>query len=142
MTVAIFTRAIVTGCLAGTVACSQGSPPDSPRDAQSTLEPYATAEMIGGRNQFMGGVITPTPSSGEFLVIIELTPSKNADAERLTHFLRGGHPVSLRIREEPDAPPILISDVTSRGEVIIRCKTLGEAEQIVARLHAQRTVVR
>jgi hypothetical protein len=98
--------------------------------------------MIGGRNQFMSGVITPTPSSGEFLVIIEPTPSKNADAERLTHFLRESHPVSLKIREETDAPPILISDVTSAGEVIIRCKTRDEAERIVARLHAQRTVVR
>jgi hypothetical protein len=85
----------------------------------------------------MGGVITPTPSSGEFLVIIELTPSVNADAEKLCRLLRTGHPVSLKIREEPDASPVLVSDVTRQGEVIIRCKTRGEAEGVMARLHAQ-----
>ena len=52
-----------------TGACYKRASVDPPKD-------YSTVEMIGARNMFMGGVITPTPSSGEFLVIVELTPGK------------------------------------------------------------------
>jgi hypothetical protein len=88
---------------------------------------------------FLGGIITPSPGSGELLVIIELTPAEHRDAEKMAAILRAGHPVSLHIREEPDQPPILVSDVTSHGEAIIRCKTLDEANHVIDRLHAWRT---
>ena len=85
---------------------------------------------------FLGGVITPSPGSGELLVIIEGTPAEHRDAERVADLLRQGHQVSLRISEEPDKPPILISDITKHGEFIIRCKTLDEANHVIDRLHA------
>ena len=85
---------------------------------------------------FEGGIITPSPGSGEFLAIIDLTPAEHYDAEKMCNLLRAGHPVSLRIREEPDQPPILVSDVTSHGEAIIRCRALNEANHVIDRLHA------
>ena len=91
--------------------------------------------MIGARNMFMGGIITP-PSAGDFLVIVELTPAEHDDVSKMCDLLRAGHPVSLRLREEPSEPPILVRDVTSRGEAIIRCKTLDEAKRVIDRLHA------
>jgi hypothetical protein len=110
-------------------ACSR-SAPDRPESD------YSTAEMVGARNMFMGGVITPTPSSGEYLAIIELTPAEHTDVEKMSDLLRAGHPVSLRLREESGEPPILVSEVTTRGEAIIRCKSLEEAKRVIDRLHA------
>jgi hypothetical protein len=88
---------------------------------------------------FMRGVITPTPSSGEFLVIVELAPAKNADSEKLCRLLRSGHPVRYRVREQPKPSPILISDVTSREEVVIRCRDAGQAQALIERLRAYPT---
>jgi hypothetical protein len=96
----------------------------------------STIEMMGSRSIFLNGIITRSPGSGEFLVIVELTPAEERDGDRMVAILRSGHPVSLRIREEADQPPILVSDVTSHGEAIIRCKTLEEANKIIDRLHA------
>ena len=120
---------IAATVLLTTGACSKRAPVEPPRD-------YSTVEMIGARNMFMGGVITPTPSSGDFLVIVELTPAKHEDATKMCDLLRAGHPVSLRLREEPSEPPIVVRDVTSMGEAIIRCKTLDEAKTVIDRLHA------
>src|SRR3954462_9342588 len=86
--------------LAALVGCSRPTPDVAPRD-------HSIVEMVGARNMFMGGVITPTPSSGEFLAVIELTPAKHEDAEKMCDLLRAGHRVSLRVREESSAPPIL-----------------------------------
>jgi hypothetical protein len=97
---------------------------------------YSTVEMLGSRTMFLGGVITPSPGSGEFLAIIELTPAEHRDGEKMCKLLRAGHPVSLRLREEPDQPPILVTDVTAHGEAIIRCKTEDEAKHVIDRLHA------
>jgi hypothetical protein len=112
-----------------TGACSKRAPVAQPSD-------YSTVEMIGARNMFMDGVITPALSSGDFLVIVELTPAKHEDAARMCDLLRAGHPVALRLREEPSEPAILVRDVTSLGEAIIRCKTLDEAKRVIDRLHA------
>jgi hypothetical protein len=95
-----------------------------------------TVEMLGSRTIFEGGVITPSPASGEFLVIIEGTPAEHRDAEKLASLLRSGHRVSLRIREEADQSPILVSDITKDGEFIIRSKTSKEAKSVIDRLHA------
>jgi hypothetical protein len=98
-----------------------------------------TVEITGSRAMFVeeAGVITPSPGSREFLVIIELNPGYNdPDSEKMGRILRSHNFVSLRIREEPDHPPILVSDVTSHGEAIIRCKSLEEANHIMDRLHA------
>jgi hypothetical protein len=116
---------IVATVLLTTGACSKREPPPD----------YSTVEMIGARNMFMGGVITPTPSSGDFLVIVELTPAKHDDATKMCNLLRAGHTVALRLREEAGEPPILVRDLTSFG-VVIRCNTLDEAKRVIDRLHA------
>jgi len=72
----------------------------------------------------------------EFLVIINGTPAEHRDAERVAGLLRAGHRVSLRVSEEPDQAPILVSDITKDGEFIIRCKSLEEAKRIMDRVHA------
>ena len=96
----------------------------------------STIEITGSRTIFLrGGIITPSPS-GEFLVIITLTPAEERDGDRMVDALHGGHPVSFRIREEPSQPSILISDLTSRGEAIIRCKTFEEAQRVIDRLQS------
>jgi len=112
-----------------TGACSKRAPVEQPRD-------YSTVEMIGARNMFMGGVITPSPSSNDYLVIVDLTPAKHDDATKMCDLLRAGHPVALRLREEPSEPPILVRDVTSRAEAIIRCQTMDEAKRVIDRLRA------
>ena len=99
--------------------------------------PHSTVEMVASRSICLaGGIITPSPGSGEFLVIIDLTPAENRDAEKMADLLRAGHTVSLRLREEPDQPPIIITDVTARGEAIIRCNTEEEAKHVIDRLHS------
>jgi len=123
------TAAVVFALLVALVGCSRSTREDAQRDD-------SVVEMLGARNMFMGGVITPAPSSGEFLVIIEVTPAEHDDADKMGAFLRARRPVSLRLREEPSEPPILIRDVTSRGGAIIRCKTLDEAKRVIDRLHA------
>jgi hypothetical protein len=120
---------VASALLTPLVSCSRPTIEKLPSDG-------SVVQMVGARNMFMGGVITPTPSSGEFLAIIELTPAKHKDAEKMCDLLRAGHPVSLRLREESDAPPILVSQVTDRGEAIIRCKTVEEAKHVIDRLHA------
>jgi hypothetical protein len=122
-------------CAAALAALLHFAPGCSPAPSH---EP-STIEIIGSRTMFEAGVITPKTGSSEFLVIIDLTPAEHYDAEKMAAILREGHLVSLRIREEPDQPPILISDITKGAEVIIRCKTLDEANHIIDRLHAWRS---
>lgn len=119
---------VISALLSALVGCSRPTPDDLPREDSAV-------EMVGARNMFMGGLITSTPA-GEFLVIIELTPAKHADAEKMCQVLRTGRRVSLRLREESSAAPILVSHLTDRGEAIIPCKTLEEAKHVIDRLHA------
>ena len=91
--------------------------------------------MLGSRTMFLGGgVITASPASGDFLAIIDLNPASHPDAEKIAALLRSGRSVALRLREEPDQPPILVTDVTAHGEAIIRCKTQAEAQHTIDRL--------
>jgi hypothetical protein len=86
---------------------------------------------------FLEAKDTSELSSGEVLVAINLTPAEHYDGDKMCKLLRSGHPVLLRIREEPDQPPILVSSVTDEANAIIRCKTLAEANQVIERLHAR-----
>ncbi len=110
-----------------TVACNRSPLADS------------TLEMTGSLSMFVeeAGVVTPSPGSGEFLLIVELNPAHEPDAEKMVQIFRSGHSVLLRIREEPNQPAILVSDVTSHGEAIIRCQSLEEANRIMDRLHTR-----
>ena len=96
-----------------------------------------TVPMRGSVSMFEGGVVTPMTDSQDFIAIISLTPMEHRDADKLAHLLRAGcFVVSLRITEQPDQPAIMVSDMTKNGEVIVRCKTLEEANHIIDRLHA------
>jgi hypothetical protein len=97
------------------------------------MEPIHS-HMVGSSTMFEGGIAVQAPYSSDALAIVALTPAEHRDAEKLLRLLRAGDVVSLRIREEPDQPEILISDATKDGEVIIRCKTVSEANQIISRL--------
>jgi hypothetical protein len=96
-----------------------------------------TVPMRGSVSMFEGGVVTPMTDSQDFIAIIALTPMEHRDADKLAHLLRAGcFVVSLRITEEPDQPAIMVSDMTKKGEVIVRCKTIEEANHVIDRLHA------
>jgi hypothetical protein len=96
-----------------------------------------TVTMRGSVSMFEGGVVTPVTDSGDFIVIIALTPMEHRGAEKLARLLRTGcFVVSLRITEQPDQPAIRVSDMTKQGEVIIRCRTADEANHLIDRLHA------
>lgn len=99
------------------------------------FRPYSTVDVLGSRAMFMGGIITPSPGSGEFLVLIDGTPAEDRDGDKVADLLRAGHRVSLRLREEADQPPIVVSDITKDGEFIIRCHTPEEANHVMDRLH-------
>lgn len=96
-----------------------------------------TVPMRGSIYMFEGGVVTPITDSQDFIAVIALTPAEDRDGAKLAHLLRAGcFVVSLKITEQPDQPAILVSEMTKSGEVIIRCKTLEEANHIIDRLHA------
>jgi hypothetical protein len=96
-----------------------------------------TVPMRGSVSMFEGGVVTPMTDSKDFIAIIALTPMEHHDAAKLAHLLRAGcFVVSLRITEEPDQPAIMVSDITKEGEVIVRCKTIDEANHVIDRLYA------
>jgi hypothetical protein len=103
----------------------------------SCLRPGATVEMLGSRTMFLEERDIKELTSDEVTVAINLTPAEHYDAEKMCKLLRSGHPVLLRIREEPNEPPILVSSVTDDGNAIIQCKTLAEANRIIDRLHAR-----
>jgi hypothetical protein len=93
--------------------------------------------MRASRGIFEGGVIAGPTDQQDFLAIIALTPAEEREGAKLMRYLRTGcFVVSLRLSEEPDQPPILVSDATKGGEVIIRCKNIDEANKIIYRLHA------
>ena len=100
------------------------------------LRSGSTVEMLGSRTMFLEARDIKELSSGEVVVAINLTPAEHYDGEKMCKLLRAGHPVSLRVREEPDQPPILVSSVTDDANAIIRCKTLAEANHVIDRLHA------
>src|SRR4051812_26298088 len=102
----------------------------------SCLRSGATAEMAGSRTMFLDALAPQELSRGDILVAINLTPAQRYDGEKMCKLLRAGHPVLLRIREEPDQPPILVSSVTDDAKALIHCKTVAEANHIVDRLHA------
>jgi hypothetical protein len=100
------------------------------------LRSGSTVEMLGSRTMFLEARDIKELSSGEVVVAINLTPAEHYDGEKMCKLLRAGHPVLLRVREEPDQPPILVSSVTDDANAIIRCKTLAEANHVIDRLHA------
>jgi hypothetical protein len=98
---------------------------------------YSTVSLDADRDIFMGGVVCPTPSSGQFLVIVELTPAHHPDARKLCDLCRAGHPVSVHLRQDAlNGANVLVSDITSQGEAIIRCKSRDEAKGVIDQLHA------
>jgi hypothetical protein len=92
--------------------------------------------MHASRYMFEGAVIAGPTDQQDFLVIVSLSPMENHEAEEMVRYLRSGCVVSLELSEQPDQPPILISDVTKSGEVIIRCKNADEANKLIDRLQA------
>jgi hypothetical protein len=96
----------------------------------------ATAEMVGSRTMFLDALAPQELTQGDILVTINLTPAEHYDGEKMCNLLRSGHPVLLRLREEPYQPPILVSSVTDDGKAHIHCETLAEANHIIDRLHA------
>jgi hypothetical protein len=115
-------------------ACTFGC--DS-RSAATAPSDYSTVLIDADRDVFMGGVITPTPSSGQFLVIVELSPAHHPDSRKLCDLCRAGHPVSVHLRQDAsNAPRITVTNITSQGEAIIRCKSQDEAKGVIDQLHA------
>ena len=96
-----------------------------------------TVSMQASRGIFEGGVIAGPTDQQDFLAIVALTPAEEREGAKLMRYLRSGcFVVSLRLSEEPDQPPILVSDATKGGEIIIRCKNIDEANKIIYRLRA------
>jgi len=98
------------------------------------LKNGSTVEMLGSRSMFVGPEAVDQRAPGEFVLAIVLTPTEHRDAVKMCKLLRSGHPVLLRIREEPNQPPILVSSVTDDGKAIILCKTVAEANHVIGRL--------